>query len=314
MDALSELVLKCQQHPEDEALREQVRQKTMELFYRLPNKYHLIEEEHCASFLLYCEASIDRYIDMFVPMSNYGYYIMCIIRKRIIPFKQLMHEEEGRNRSVMFVSASPIQYHGQAEELCGGALYRQDELPAVYQTLLSQGPTTARGRHPAIRSLLRALHRGSCRRGLLLSSVMDPSYALEHHTALISRLLGCEEHLLIDFLASFDQLLFTKRQEYNAHLERIGFRFFQINCYRRKITETKRKKSRKKIQTRYRFNVSTWEKDLEELEKRKQIFISKSQLGQILGLPTSSIHHNITAWRHAMRDALDASTTKDYLE
>ena len=314
MDALSLLVLRCQQHPEDEALRVQVRQKTMELFYRLPYKYHLIQEEHCSSFLLYCEGSIDRYIDMFVPKTNYGYYIMCIIRKRIIPFRQMMYEEEGRRRNILFVSAPHMHYQGHAEELCGGTLYRQDEFPVVYQTLLGQGPTTAQGRDPAIQTLLASLHQDTCRRGLLLSCALDPSYALAHHTSLLSRLLGCEEHLLTNFLASLDQLLFTKRQEYNAHLERIGFRFFQINCYRRKITETTRKKSRKKIQTRYQFNLSAWRKNLEELEKRKCIFISRSQLGQILGVTTSSIHHSITTWRHAMRDALDVLTPKDYLE
>lgn len=314
MDALSLLVLTSQQHPEDAALHKRVRQKTMELFYHLPYKYHLIPEDQCAAFLLYCEPSIERYIAMFQPRTNYGYYIMCIIRRRIPSFLQKQNEEEERRLSVLFVSSPQIPYQGQDEELRGGALYRRDELPVVFQTLLSQGPTTAQGHDPAIQTLLESLHHDTCRRGLLLSCAMDPSYALEHHTPLISKLLGCEETLLTDFLASLDQLLFAKRQDYNAHLERIGFRFYQIHRYRRKIWENTKSEFRKKVQARYRFNLSTWRKNLEALKKRKNICISRSQLGKILGVTTGSIHHSVITWKHAMRDALDVPTPMDYLE
>lgn len=77
-------------------------------------------------------------------------------------------------------------------------------------------------------------------------------------------------HLLTDFLASLDQLLFAKRQDYNAHLERIGFRFYQIHRYRRKIWENTKSEFRKKVQARYRFNLSTWRKNLEALKKTQE--------------------------------------------
>lgn len=313
MDELTHLVLSSQQHPEDEELSRLVREKTMELFYRLPSDYHLISEEQCSAFLLYCASSIERYINGYKPDTNYPYYILCIVRRRVRGFCCRPHVGQYEQGTALYVASSTVSYAAPDDLEGRSRLYAKPQLPVIFQTLLSQGPGAARGRRPAVRMLIKSLEEPNIRRGLLLSCSVDPSYALGHYLSLVSSLLGCEREMLSDFFASLDQLLFAKRQCYTNQVDRIAFRFLQTCHYREELRQSGNAASRDKLEGLYRFNQQAWHKQLTTLKALDHIFLSRKQLSSLLRLSPGTVIGSINSWKAAMVHALDAQDAKEYL-
>lgn len=314
MDAHTTLVLECQKQPDNLELLDKARKMAMDLFYHLPVQWHYLREEQCAAFLLYCQPAIDRYLFQYKPVISFDRYVLRIVQRRIIAFKYKYIKDMHRNYTTFLASSSVASYQATDVEPCGNTIFQNQELPQVFQTLICQGPPCVKSNHPPIKRLLRALHSPSCRKGLLLSSATVPSYVLDSQVPLISKLLGCDRKMLSDFLATLDQNLFARRQRSNELIDRIGFRYYQIWHYRELYRENSDVHGRTKILQKYHYNMNTWKNYLANLDKQKDLRLSRCELEKLLGLTASNITSSMNAWKHALRDALDASTPNDYLE
>ncbi len=314
MDAISRLVIESQQQPENKALRKKVRDVAMELFYSLPKQYHLLPEGLCSAFLLYCEPSIDGYITKYKPVGTFFNFIYAIVKRRVRHFLCSVQANYERINADSLVYAPEALYMKTPPEQVAGCFYHTHQLPTIFETLLSGQPDLTQTSNSMVKHLLCALTHKRVRQGLLLSCVTDPSYALHGYVPLTSKLLGCDEMMLGDFLASLDKLLVPHRQKCSDCLDRVGFRFFQVNKYRQelKLAETKPDWKTKQM---YSHNLVMWQHALKDLElKTKKTILCKSKITEILQISSFTITSSLRHWKEALEETLDAYGSKEYLQ
>jgi len=309
--ASTKIILAGKDNPQDAALWERARQETMRLLYLIPQQNHLLEEEDCSDFVLYCTPSIDKYITVYDPgQAPYEVFIECIVRRRA---PSLLMRRKSQSDWEESITAHPflIEADAVADEQPvykpGSDILPLMEMPRCFRRLCKVRRSSYPVQGKELKLLSERLSVHWIRKGFILLVTTAPYYCLTSFPKSLSLFLGVQEEFLQSYLMTADTLLSEKRARRDRLITSMNFHYRRmIQCQ-----WEAGKNGSGDVSNAYRHNKQQMLKKVGELQKQS-FTLSHSQVADLVGVARGTVNSGTYAAKRIIRECMDDTPVKKY--
>lgn len=311
--ASTQIILAWKHDPDASQRYDAARKEAMRLLYLTPKKLHLLPEEACSDFLLYCMPSIDRYLEIYDPSRlPFEQFIEGIVRRRAPALEmRRRRQEQWRDAVTQFpllvlpetVEETQPEYHPRSRVLPLSAMPRQFQ--ALCQIRQSRIPSPT----PPIARLAEKLAIPWIRKGFILLLTTAPGYCLATFPQSMALLLGVPEASLQSYLLTAESVLAPLREKRTRLLESVNFH------YRRMIQcqwESQYAMARELHLLRMaEHNRKLLHRRVEELQ-HQSFCLSHTEVSRLVGIARGTVNSGTYCARAVIRECLDDEAAKKY--
>lgn len=308
-EAFTRLVLEYNALGEDAArkreLAERIRERTMILLYLIPQRSLDLPAEDAGAFLLSVENDIWRMITSFhLSGLTYNGYLTKICRYRCMRYGRKKMQEQNTETGMTFSDLSVFEEVREAyipysagKETGSDAM----DMPALIDFIIRNPGKTDACLSAAERKIAELLRNPKKRRQFISFILSLPEVESPGFIADISRVLCTDISAVARFYMLRHEMLLKASEENRRKLEDKAGRHWKVLVrLRQKIAAEGDAEKSDEMKEKYMRLEKTYRRRLSELRRTYSGF-TQTEIAGILGIPRSSVTHDI----HSMRKALE---------
>lgn len=319
---LTNSVVKYQSNRSNNALYRWVHQKTQTLLYTLPSHLHLLDEEDCCEFLFFCYDAIDYYLLKYREgRLSYQGYLIQVVRKRSRYF--IAQQKSHQKNEQLLLESEHYQQETEtmdsvAAEEAGYTAFSKlpmeelEQLPALYEQLLIQSPSTTQPTNVHLAHLQEELRKPVNRKRFLIVLTLSPDLAGQYLLEDLAILLAVDPILLNRYLTTATRML-EQKQHCKELFETVSHRHFrrllEIEAQLQREEDPAKKM---KLEALREWTQRVYKAKVEQI-RTMEYHLSHSQVGALLQVPKGTIDSSVHYMKRLLSRCMDEMRDNEYL-
>jgi hypothetical protein len=320
---LTNQVVCYQQDQTNTTLYRTIHSKTQQILYALPYYLHLLEEEDCSEFLLFCYNTIDYYLTTYrIGRLSYIGYLTQVVRKRtkyfitqkraMIAREKLIYASERYQNPQVYKEPELTAETASYTAFEGFLVSKMDSLPSLFNRLLHERKTSGKMPLPHLQRLKQELSTPVNRKRFLIVLSLAPQLANEYLLEDLAALLEVDAHLLNQYLNTANLLLEEKercRKEFIATSNRHFRRLLEIEGDLQTEIDTA---AIERLETLRDWTIRVYKAKVNQI-RNMEFRLSHYQLGKLLHIPKGTIDSSVHYMKRVLRQYMDELSDNEYL-
>ncbi|MGE4453612.1 MAG: hypothetical protein AB7D92_03685 [Sphaerochaeta sp.] len=317
---LTEAVILFQKHRHDTKLYHALHKKTQQILYYMPAYLHLLEEEDCSAFLLYCYESIDHYLTTYkLGGLSYIGYLTQVVRKRCKYFLVMKRADEHKERIILeseylqegeqpLLSGETAQYTTFSSKLVS----EMDTLPKLFNQLLYARTIALPLENPKLKVLQKLIASPVNRKRFLIVLTLSPNLANQYLLEELAMLLEVEVPLLSQYLNTAG-MMFKEKERLKEEFQMTSNRHFRrLLEIENQLQNTAKREEYERLEALRTWTVKVYKAKVEQI-RTMEFRLSHRQLGVLLNIPKGTIDSSVHYMKRVLREYVDETGDKEYL-
>ncbi len=317
---LTKEVILLQKNCNDTKLYQVLHKKTQQILYYMPTYLHLLEEEDCSAFLLYCYEAIDHYLTTYrLGGLSYIGYLTQVVRKRCKYFLVMKRENEHKERIILesehlqeveqpLLTGETAHYSTFSSKLVSN----MDTLPKLFNQLLYARTIAPPLEDPKLKALQKLIASPVNRKRFLIVLTLSPNLANQYLLEELALLLEVEISLLSQYLNTAGMMFQEKerlKEEFQMTSNRHFRRLLEIET---QLQNTAKPEECEHLEALRTWTVKVYRAKVEQI-RHLEFRLSHRQLGELLNIPKGTIDSSVHYMKRVLKEYVDETEDKEYL-